>query len=53
MKTVTVLDFATGEVHIYQYKNNIGDIDEFLMKKGHDINNSLYMCTDRLILQIH
>lgn len=53
MKTVTVLDFTTGEVHVYKYPEHTEDIDIFISEQGHSLDNCQWMCTNELILQIH
>lgn len=50
---VTVLDFSTGEVHIYRYPDTVEDIEEYLTTRGHKLADIEYMCTDDLILQVH
>lgn len=50
---VTVLDFATGEVHIYRYSNTIEDVEQFIILKGHHLPDVQYMCTEELILKVH
>lgn len=51
-RCLTVLDFSTGEVHIYQYED-FESIENFIEEQGHRIEDCHYMATDRLILQIH
>jgi len=51
--TVTVLDFETGEVHVYTYNEKFQEVEALLEKKGHNINNSQWLCTKRLVLQVH
>jgi hypothetical protein len=56
MKTIIILNFETGEVHIYQYDSKIAledGIEDFIRSKGHSPSNSQWMCTDKLMLQIH
>ena len=50
---VTVLDYSTGEVHIYRYLDSVQDIEEYLTTRGHKLGDIEYMCTDDLILQVH
>jgi len=52
MNTVIVLDFDSGEVHIYYYPET-EDVEKFIQEKGHRLSNSLFMTVDRLILHIH
>ena len=53
MPVVTVLDFETGEVHIYEYSHDLQDVEDFISEQGHSSSNYQYLCSDKLILQIH
>jgi hypothetical protein len=50
---VTVLDYSTGEVHIYRYPDSVEDIEQFIKMRGHNLKDICFMCTDDLILQVH
>lgn len=52
-KVVTVLDFSTGEIHIYRCPISVEDVEQFLIGKGHRIEVIDYMCTKELILRVH
>ena len=43
-KYITVLDFETGRVS--QYKSEMCDFEEFIMNKGHNLNNCQWMIHD-------
>ena len=53
MPVVTVLDFETGEVHIYEYSHNLEDVKDFISEQGHSVTNCQWLCTDKINLQIH
>ena len=52
-KYVAVLDFATGEIHIYNSFDDFSDLEQFITEKGHRVKETCYMVTENLILQIH
>lgn len=54
-KTLTVLDFTLGEVHIYLYPADWEDEIEHWIQQNteHRLSNIHYMCTDNLILKTH
>ena len=43
-KYITVLDFEIGEV--YQYESVMCDFEEFIINKGHNLNNCEWMIHD-------
>jgi hypothetical protein len=48
---VTILDFTSGEVHIYNYPKTIENIEDWILETTeHSLSNIQYMCTDTLIL---
>lgn len=59
MHYVTVLNFATGGVHIYHYTDeelsefHEDSVEEFITSQGHRIADCQWLCTDTLLLQIH
>lgn len=56
MKKLIILDFGTGEVHIYPYDENIWESPEdFTDEDGYMIidSNCQYMVVKDLKLQIH
>jgi hypothetical protein len=53
MPFITILDFSTGEIHIHEYENTKGDLDEIITELGYKESNCQWLCTDKLKLQIH
>lgn len=57
MKTIIILDFTTGEVHIHEYPDNkaneLKTAEDLCYELGYDTSNCQYMCTDKLKLTIH
>ena len=47
---ITILDFEKGEVHAYHVspKFDWGNVEDFLMDRGHNLNNCQYMSTDNV-----
>lgn len=53
-KSVTILDFTTGEVHCYQYPDDVEDLEVWLMANTvYTEYNSQFMSADSLKLTIH
>jgi len=53
---IIILDFSTGEVHVYPYDINVWeDAIEFIECEeiGLNSNNCQWMTTDNLSIQIH
>jgi len=49
-----VMDYQTGEIHIYKYKDNDSrSTEEIIEDYGHKKSDCHYMCTDELILKYH
>lgn len=46
---VIVLDFTTGEVHIYSLKHD-EDAEEFIENSDHNLSNIQWMTTDKQIV---
>jgi hypothetical protein len=56
MKKIIILDFTTGEAHVYPYDENVWeDCIEFIEcdEVGLNSNNCQWMTTDNLNLIIH
>lgn len=57
MNTVTILDFSMGEVHVYQYPENLPDdidISQWIEENTqHKTKDCQWMCTNELILTVH
>lgn len=48
-----VLDYSTGEVHIYSYEDSLDDLDEFMVDKGHRLSECYIMSVHDLNIIIH
>ena len=48
---LTVLDYTTGSVHIYEYKEPV-DTELFMEEKGHKVSDCHHMTTETLNLKI-
>lgn len=53
MKKIIILDFETGEVHIYNYSDKEDSDEDFLRSIGHSPSNCQWMIVPDLKLQIH
>jgi len=53
-KSLTVLDFTKGEIHVYTYPAHIDNVEDWITANtDHDLDNIQYMCTDKLLLTMH
>jgi len=51
---IIILDFATAEVHIYDYDTNVWeDAEEFLEELKFSSNECQWMIVEKLKLEIH
>lgn len=53
MKKLIVLDFTSGEVHVYSFRENKKESEEILMENDHQVSNCEWMVTEDINLIIH
>lgn len=53
MKKLIVLDFSTGEVHLYSFNERKKEAEEMLDDNNHSENNCQWMICSEIKLTIH
>lgn len=53
MKKLIVLDFITGEVHVYSFKEGKKEPEEILIEKNHSVSNCEWMVALEFHLIVH
>lgn len=53
MKKLIVLDFTSGEVHVYSFREKKKEPEDILMHNNHQVSNCEWMVTEEINLIIH